>query len=66
MAKIENRQPQTGMEAALAFSRKLPQIGVPPEISFHTGARQIADSLAIQTISSAWEIARAKAMRGKK
>ncbi|MCL4417333.1 MAG: hypothetical protein M1365_11650 [Actinobacteria bacterium] len=37
MAKIESRQPQTGMEEALAFSRKLPQIGLHPEIALRVG-----------------------------
>lgn len=60
MAKIENRQPQTGMEASLAFSRKLPQIGLHPEMTLRTGKRNLQ---APESTATPWEQARARIMQ---
>lgn len=62
MAKIENRQPQTGMEAALAFSRKLPQIGLPPEMTLGTEEKALQ---TLEPMATPWEQVRAKIMQNQ-
>ena len=64
MANVE-RQQKTAIEEALDFSRKLPQLGIDPEVILELGKR-VSSKIQSEPPATAWEQSRAKAMQGTK